>query len=83
MLEWVAISSSRDIPDPGIKPRSPTLQADALPSKPPGKMVVPTLNSLQILYEEEICSTFLSNILDVIMDFSPFDRKCHGYFKRK
>ena len=23
-----------DLPDPGIKPRSPTLQADALPSEP-------------------------------------------------
>ena len=26
-----------NIPDPGIKPRSPTLQADALPSEPSGK----------------------------------------------
>ena len=26
-----------DLPDPGIKPRSPTLQADSLPSEPPGK----------------------------------------------
>ena len=26
-----------DLPDPGMEPRSPTLQADALPSKPPGK----------------------------------------------
>ena len=29
--------SPGDLPDPGIKPGSPTLQADALPSKPPGK----------------------------------------------
>ena len=29
--------SPEDIPDPGIEPWSPTLQADALPSKPPGK----------------------------------------------
>ena len=28
---------SRDLPDPGIKPRSPALQADALLSEPPGK----------------------------------------------
>ena len=28
--------SPEDLPDPGIKPRSPTLQADALPSEPPG-----------------------------------------------
>ena len=28
--------SPGDLPDPGIKPWSPALQADALPSKPPG-----------------------------------------------
>ena len=28
---------SGDLPDPGIKPRSPALQAYALPSEPPGK----------------------------------------------
>ena len=26
-----------DLPDPGIEPRSPELQADSLPSEPPGK----------------------------------------------
>ena len=35
-LEWAAISFSRDLPDPGIKPTSPALQADSLPSEPPG-----------------------------------------------
>ena len=29
--------SPRDLPDPGIEPSSPALQADALPSEPPGK----------------------------------------------
>ena len=29
-----------DLPDPGIKPRSPALQADALTSEPPGKPFV-------------------------------------------
>ena len=33
--------SPGDLPDPGIKPRSPALQADALPSESPGK---PELN---------------------------------------
>ena len=37
ILEWVTTSFSRDLPDPGIKPGSPTLQADALPSEPPEK----------------------------------------------
>ena len=29
--------SPRDLPDPGIETRSPTLEADALNSEPPGK----------------------------------------------
>ena len=31
--------SPEDLPDPGIKPRSPALEADALTSEPPGKKV--------------------------------------------
>ena len=31
--------SPGDLPHPGIKPGSPTWQADALPSKPPGKLM--------------------------------------------
>ena len=39
ILEWVAISFSRgNLPDPGIEPRSPALQAHSLPSEPPGKI---------------------------------------------
>ena len=37
VLEWVAIPSPGDLPDPGIEPRSPALEADALTSEPPGK----------------------------------------------
>ena len=29
--------SSGDLPDPGIKPKSPALQVDSLPSEPSGK----------------------------------------------
>ena len=36
ILELVAISFCRDLPDPGIEPWSPTLQADSSPSEPPG-----------------------------------------------
>ena len=31
------VPSPGDLPDPGIEPRSPALQADALNSEPPGK----------------------------------------------
>ena len=37
VLEWVAISFPGDLPDPGIEPGSPTVQADAVTSEPPGK----------------------------------------------
>ena len=37
ILEWVAFPFSRDPPNPGIKPKSPTFQADSLPSGPKGK----------------------------------------------
>ena len=32
VLEWVAVSSPGDLPNPGIEPMSPALQADALPT---------------------------------------------------
>ena len=37
ILEWVAFPSPGDIPNPGIEPRSLTLQADYLPAEPQGK----------------------------------------------
>ena len=33
LLEWVAIPFPEDLPDPGIEPRSPALQADSLPQQ--------------------------------------------------
>ena len=43
-LEWVAFPFSReifpgDLPNPGIKLKSPALQADSLPAEPPGMYV--------------------------------------------
>ena len=37
ILEWVAVPFSRGLPNPGIEPRPPILQADSLPAEPPGK----------------------------------------------
>ena len=37
VLEWVAFPSPEGLPDPGIEPGSPTLQADSLPIELPGK----------------------------------------------
>ena len=41
--------SPGDLPNPGIKPRSPTLQADSLPAEPPGKPSSPRVGSLSVL----------------------------------
>ena len=38
-----------DLPNPGIKPRSPTLQVDSLPSEPPGKPKNTGVSSLSLL----------------------------------
>ena len=37
ILEWVAIPSPADLPDPGIKLGSPALQEDSLPTELSGK----------------------------------------------
>ena len=39
--------SPGDLPEPGIEPRSPTLQADSLPSEPPG---IPCTNLSTLVY---------------------------------
>ena len=37
ILELEPCPSPEDLPNPGIKPRPPTLQADSLPAEPQGK----------------------------------------------
>jgi len=45
VLEWVAIFLLQgDLPDPGIEPRSPAFQADALTSEPPERQLYHSKN---------------------------------------
>ena len=37
ILEWVVITFSGGLPNPGIEPKSPALQEDSLSAEPPGK----------------------------------------------
>ena len=39
VLERIAISFSRGLPDPGIEPWSPALQADSLTTELPGSLI--------------------------------------------
>ena len=47
ILEWVPFQG--DLPNPGMEPRSPTLQADSLPAEPPGKPKNTGVGSLSLL----------------------------------
>ena len=62
ILEWVPFSRRRsllqetfpspgDLPNPGIEPRSPKLQADSLPAEPPGKPKDTGVGSLSLLQQ--------------------------------
>ena len=49
--EWVAFPFTGDLPSPGIKPRSPALQADTVPAEPPGKPKNTGVGSLSLLQQ--------------------------------
>ena len=51
ILEWVAFPFSRDLPNPGIKPRSLALQVDSLPAEPQGKSKNSGVGSLAFLQQ--------------------------------
>ena len=46
--------SPGDLPDPGIKPRSPTLEADTLTSEPPGKPQCAIISFSQTITSQHI-----------------------------
>ena len=60
------LPSPEDFPHPGIEPRSPSLQADALTSQPPGKPSKCLNNALipnhftAVCLPKDICSIFLN-----------------------
>ena len=67
--------SPGDLPDPAIKPSSPALQADALPSEPPGKAV------LKAVYKINFNNTFiLSNISEMSFFQHEINTKVMGIF---
>ena len=55
--------SPGDLPDPGVKPRSPALQADSLPAEPQGK---PSLYHEGILYSLFISVLFILKQLPLL-----------------
>ena len=71
ILDWVAVSFSRGSSQPRIKPWSPALQADSLPSEPPGKPTTKRLKSIKTTKKPTIKSFMLSIYLSVrLLDHS-------------
>ena len=80
-LEWVTAPSSRDLPNPGIEPRSPTMQADSLLSGPPGKpftWLIPRYY-IKVHFIHFPCDAFTANCLKIVIPMVPYS--FHGTYK--
>ena len=67
--------SPGDLPEPGFKPRSPALQADTLPSEPPGKPHLTTtvtfiLQNFIYFFNVQINSTILQTLTSGLADIT-------------
>ena len=72
ITDWVAIPFSRGFSlekDPGIEIQSPALQADSLPSEPPGKLnrrkiyLIQVVLSVNCGYTRELFTLVINNLL--------------------
>ena len=70
ILEWVPFPSPGDLPNPGIKPRSPTLQVDSLPAEPQEKPKNTGVGSLPLLQKNSI--TLYSEPSNLALGLIPF-----------
>ena len=69
-----------DLPDPGIEPRSPALQADALLSEPPGKPVHNMVYEYFRLIAENYClgeKSFQNMLIDNAPGYSRAAMEMH------
>ena len=73
--------SPGDLPDPGIEPGSPTLQADAFPPAPPGKPWCTKYRDFPLVpYPHSCAASLIINILEFVCTFVTTDapiRTCH------
>ena len=80
ILEWVTISFSRDLPDPGIEPRtpyckwSPALQVDSSPTEPPGKPKKCLTKYKSIFVEIKIKKAYDKHLIKEIFKKKVFQR---------
>ena len=79
VLEWDAISSSGELPDPGIEPRSPTLQADASPTEVCGKLQEYTEVYRKDLHNPDNHNGVIAHLEPDIQKLSPVGIRKHHY----
>ena len=58
-----------DLPNPGVKPRSPTMQADSLPSEPAGKPMNNGVSSTVVCVSLDAFHTIVINCVDSDCNF--------------
>ena len=63
--------SPRDLPDPEVEPRSPTMQAVSLPSESPGKPICESISIYLSIYLSICLSIYLSVSLSVLLSIYP------------
>ena len=80
ILEWVAHPPPRDLPNPGIKSRFPTLQMDSLPSEPPGKPKNTRVGSLSLLQGKFLTQKSNQGLLHCRHILYQLTRKAHSWF---
>ena len=60
--------SPGDLPNPGIEPRSPALQAGALPSEPPGKPNIAALKYIKQMLSHTYTHSYHLFFIHLLMD---------------
>ena len=75
ILEWVAypFPSPVDLPNPGIKPGSPALQVDSLPTELSGKPIWRRMDTCVCMAESFHCSSETTTTL--LIGYTPIQNK--------